>query len=127
VPPANTSAAVSADADGNPPVAKPRAHVVAPTTPRAFTLLIRADQTSWISIFADGQPVAKETLIAPANTSVRANHDITVRAGNAAGISFMLNGKEIPVNAGPGEVRTFTFDESGLRSSIVAEPTNTVH
>jgi hypothetical protein len=57
---------------------------------------------------------------------VRANHDITVRAGNAAGISFILNGKEIPVNASPGEVRIFTFDESGLRSSAEPQPANTV-
>lgn len=126
VAPANTSAAVSANADVNPPLAKPRSDVVQPKPPHAFTLLIRADQTSWVSIFADGQPIAQETLIAPAHTSVRANHDITVRAGNAAGISFMLNGKEIPVNASPGEVRIFTFDESGLRSSGAAQPTNTI-
>lgn len=122
--PAATATAVPADADVNPPVAEPRSHVVAPKPPRAFTLVIRADQTSWISIFADGEPVAKETLIAPANTSVRANHDITVRAGNAAGISFLLDGKEIPVQASPGEVRTFTFDATGLRSSATAQPTN---
>jgi transcriptional regulator with XRE-family HTH domain len=126
VAPANTSVAVSANTDVNSPVAKPHSHVVEPNPPHAFTLLIRADQTSWVSIFADGQPVAKETLIAPAHTSVRANHDITVRAGNAAGISFMLNGKEIPVNASPGEVRIFTFDESGLRSSAEPQPTNTI-
>ncbi|MFY9947237.1 MAG: helix-turn-helix domain-containing protein [Candidatus Sulfotelmatobacter sp.] len=122
--PVAAAAAVPADADVNPPVPKPRSQVVAPKPPRAFTLLIRADQTSWVSIIADGQPVAKETLIAPANTSVRANHDITVRAGNAAGISFMLDGKEIPAQGSPGEVRTFTFDATGLRSSAVAQPTN---
>ncbi len=122
--PVAAAAAVPADADVNPPVPKPRLHVVAPKPPRAFTLLIRADQTSWVSIIADGQPVARETLIAPANTSVRANHDITVRAGNAAGISFMLDGKEIPAQGSPGEVRTFTFDATGLRSSAVAQPAN---
>ncbi len=122
--PVAAAAAVPADADVNPPVPKPRSQVVAPKPPHAFTLLIRADQTSWVSIIADGQPIARETLIAPANTSVRANHDITVRAGNAAGISFMLDGKEIPVQGSPGEVRTFTFDATGLRSSAPAQPTN---
>lgn len=122
--PVAAATAVPADADVNPAVPKPRSHVVAPKAPRAFTLLIRADQTSWVSIIADGQPVARETLIAPANTSVRANHDITVRAGNAAGISFMLDGKDIPAQGSPGEVRTFTFDATGLRSSAAAQPTN---
>jgi transcriptional regulator with XRE-family HTH domain len=119
-----SAAAYLPNSEISPRPAKPHANVVAPTLPRPFTLLIRADQTSWVSIFADGQPVAKETLIAPANSSVRANHDITVRAGNAAGISFMLDGKEIPAQGSPGEVRTFTFDATGLRSSAVAQPTN---
>ncbi|MGA9508152.1 MAG: RodZ domain-containing protein [Candidatus Sulfotelmatobacter sp.] len=121
---ATPPAAVPANSDLNHPVANPRPHIVTPTPPRAFRLLIRADQTSWISISADGQPVAKETLIAPANTSVRASREITVKAGNAAGISFMLDGKEIPVHASPGEVRTFTFDATGLRSSAAAQPAN---
>ncbi len=85
-----------------------------------FTLHIRAAQTSWISIIADGQPVARETLIAPANTSVRATREITVKAGNSAGISFLINNKEIPVQGSPNEVRSYTFDASGLRASVAA-------
>lgn len=108
---------VPPDSDVNPPVTKPQSHAAAVKSPPTFTLLIRADQTSWVSITADGQPVAHETLIAPAQTSIRASHEITVRAGNSAGISFLLNGKEIPTSGTPGEVRTYTFDATGLKAS----------
>ena len=109
--------------DVNPPVviAKNTAHTSATKSPLSFTLLIRASETSWVSIVADGKVVAEETLIAPAGTSVRATHQIVVRAGNAAGIGFLLNGKEIPKQGNEGEVRTYTFDATGLRETSPAQ------
>jgi hypothetical protein len=80
-----------------------------------FSLLIRAEETSWVSITADGKPVAQETLIAPAHTSVRATGEVVVKAGNAAGISFQLNGAEIPAQGNEGEVKTYVFDAAGFR------------
>jgi hypothetical protein len=91
----------------------------APSVPAAptntFSVLIRADETSWVSITADGKPVAHETLIAPAHTSVRATGQVVVKAGNAAGISFELNGKDIPAQGNEGEVKTYVFDPTGFR------------
>jgi hypothetical protein len=121
----NHAAAASPDSDVNPPLTKPHAHPSAPQPPPRFTLVIRAEQTSWVSITADGQPVAQETLIAPANTSVRASHEIVVKTGNAAGLSFMLGGKDISTQGTPGEVRTFTFDATGLRASAAVQPATT--
>jgi len=83
--------------------------------PSTFTLLIRAEKTAWISIVADAKPVAEETLIAPAHTSIRASHEIVVRTGNAAGVSFLLNGKEFPAQGNDGEVKTYIFDATGVR------------
>lgn len=91
--------------------------LAAQKTPASFTLLIRAEKTSWISVTADGQPIAQETLIAPAETSIRASNEIVVHAGNAAGLSFLLNTKEIPVQGKDGEARTYTFNSSGLKST----------
>jgi hypothetical protein len=91
--------------------------------PATFTLRIRALETIWISVRADGQTVAQETLIAPAETSIRASSEIVVKTGNAAGISFLLNAKEIPAEGKEGEVKTFTFDGSGMKTSA-AQPTN---
>ena len=114
------------DEDANPPVAAakttPRSSVKAPAP---FTLLIRATETSWVSITADGNPVAAETLIAPAGTSVRAAHEIVVRAGNAAGVSFRMNGRDIPAQGNEGEVKIFIFDSNGLLEAQSAQPTAT--
>ena len=114
-----TPAAGSPDSDGNLPVARSAAHTSAVSAPPTFSLLIRATETSWVSVVADGQPLLKETLIAPAQTSVRATREIVVHTGNAAGISFLLNGKEIPLSGaeGEGETKTYTFDNTGLKTS----------
>jgi cytoskeletal protein RodZ len=96
-------------------------------TTGALTLLIRAEKTSWVSITADGQLVAQETLIAPAEKSVRADNEIVVKTGNAAGVSFLLNAKEIPADGNDGEVRTYTFDSSGMKVSPVTQTPSISH
>jgi cytoskeletal protein RodZ len=85
------------------------------TTTAALKLVIRAQETSWISVQADGQTVSQETLIAPAHVSVRASHEIVARIGNAAGVTFLWNGQEIPADGTEAEVKTFVFDSNGVR------------
>jgi hypothetical protein len=97
------------------PVPRPTAAKVAVVTKpqKTFTLLIRAEKTTWVSITADGKPVADETLIAPAHTSIRATQEITVKTRNASGISFLLNGREFPVSGGAGDAKTYVFNSFG--------------
>ena len=110
--PAPASAASSPDAE---PDFKPRVtHNAAPKPPATFTLLIRADETTWVSLMVDGKPAARETLIAPAHTSVRATHQIVVKTGNAASISFQLNGKPIPAQGHEGQAITYLFDSTSV-------------
>ena len=87
---------------------------------QTLKLVIRATETSSISVFADGQPVSHETLIAPAHTSVRASREIIARVGNAAGVTFLWNGQEIPADGAESEVKTFVFDSNGMR--VVPSP-----
>jgi cytoskeletal protein RodZ len=115
--PAAAAASQPIPATSVPPAATTKTHITAAKPPATFTLLIRAEKTTWVSIVADGKPVAEETLIAPAHTSVRAAHEIYVRAGNAAGVSFVLNGKEIPASGTEGEVKAFVFDAAGLHAA----------
>jgi cytoskeletal protein RodZ len=115
--PANSSpnrlSANSPAAAANPAPKIPPTHAAKP--PAIFTLLIRAEKTTWVSITADGNPVAEETLIAPAHTSVHATREVVVKTRNAAGISFLLNGREIPVQGSEGEAKTFIFNASTVR------------
>ena len=60
----------------------------------------------------------RETLIAPAHASIRATKEIVVRAGNAAGITFSLNGEEFSPPAAEGEVKTFMFDAAGMHETV---------
>jgi cytoskeleton protein RodZ len=94
------------------PVSTPSSQAKA-TAP--LTLVIRATETSWISVLADGQPVSHETLIAPAHTSVRASREIVARIGNSAGVTFVWNGQEVPADGAESEVKTFVFDSAGMR------------
>jgi cytoskeletal protein RodZ len=97
-----------------PPAAVPTTPAPAKAATR-MTLVIRASETSWISVTADGQTVTHETLIAPAETSFRATREIMARIGNSGGVSFLFNGKEIPAQGGAAEVKTFLFDVNGVR------------
>jgi len=114
------ASSTTASLPASKPPAKPNVAATAPSPPPpppTFTLLVRADENTWISILADGKTVAEENLIAPAHTSVRATREIVVKAGNAAGVSFLLNGKDIPAQGNEGEVKTYVFDPTGVRLS----------
>ncbi len=110
----------------NPPGISPEHETVNPLPPAQpvapMALVIRASENSWISVTADGQPVSQETLIAPAHTSIRANREIVVRVGNAAGVTFLWNGKEIPAQGAEAEVKTVVFDSSGMRTVSTPQP-----
>jgi cytoskeletal protein RodZ len=118
-----TSTPASPAESSTKPVAESTPPAAAANPLNTFTLLIRAEETTWVSITADGKPVAQETLIAPAHTSVRASGEVVVKAGNAAGVSFQLNGKEIPAQGNEGEVRTYIFDAAGFRILPSQSPT----
>lgn len=105
---------------------KTAARSAAVKPPSTFTLLVRAEKTTWVSITADGKAVAQENLIAPAQTSVRATREVVVRTGNAGAISFFLNGKEIPAQGVDGEVRLYIFDAQGIKASV-AQGLNSTH
>jgi cytoskeletal protein RodZ len=88
----------------------------------SLSLVIRAQETSWISVQADGQTVSQETLIAPAHASIRAGREIVARIGNAAGVTFIFNGQEIAADGGEAEVKTFVFDANGMRIVPSTQP-----
>jgi cytoskeleton protein RodZ len=86
----------------------------------AFTLGIRADQDSWLSIATDAKSPTEETLIAGQQQSIPADRQILIRAGNVGGLVFVLNGKQLPSQGDYGEVKTLLFDSEGVRLSAHA-------
>jgi cytoskeletal protein RodZ len=122
--PVSAATTVPAPAPDNNDSTDVTVKTVAKSTPKSseksapsLSLVIRATENSWISVFSDGQLVTQETLIAPAHTSVRASREISVRIGNAAGVTFVLNGHEIPVQGAESEVKNFAFDASGMHEN----------
>jgi cytoskeleton protein RodZ len=91
----------------------------------SLTLTVRATENSWISVTADGQPLTEETLIAPAHPTYRASQNFVVKVGNAAGVTFLWNGQEIPAQGGEGEVKTLVFDSTGMRAASSSQPAST--
>jgi cytoskeletal protein RodZ len=112
--PSSPTATVSdAEDDGTPPP-DTASSVAVTKSPARFRLVIHADENSWISVTADGQPVSHETLIAPADAAIRANREVVARIGNAAGVSFVWNGQQFQPQGAEAEVKTFVFDENGM-------------
>jgi cytoskeletal protein RodZ len=112
--PTAVSRAAPTASEATPATANSAAHPSAPPPLKAFTVIIRANETTPISVLADGESVIRETLIAPAATSVHASHDVIVKAGNSAAISFLLNGKLIQPQGNEGEAKTYVLNASGL-------------
>jgi cytoskeleton protein RodZ len=87
------------------------------STGNTFRVLIRAREDSWITITVDGEVTIQRTLVAPAQKTVEAQREVIVRAGNVGGLDFEFNGKKLPSEGNSGEVRTLTFDATGLVST----------
>jgi len=92
-----------------------------PVTPAGpLHLRIKARQDCWISITVDGEVTRQETLIAPAEKSVRAAKEIVIRAGNVGALDFEFDGQELPAQGDYGEAKTLTFDANGLQPTASA-------
>jgi cytoskeleton protein RodZ len=115
VPPSAGSQATQTRA-ASPPISKPEPSP--PPTPQAgrFTVRIKAREDSWLSVSIDGEVSTHGMLSAPAEKSVRATNEITIKAGNVGALDFEFNGKKLPAQGSYGEVKTLTFDTNGLRS-----------
>jgi cytoskeleton protein RodZ len=79
-----------------------------------FSLLIKAHDDSWITITSDGNALPSELMLAGTERTIRGMKQIIVKAGNAGGVDFQVNGEKIPSIGESGEVKTFTFGPRGV-------------
>ncbi|MBZ5596840.1 MAG: DUF4115 domain-containing protein [Acidobacteriia bacterium] len=101
--------------------AKPAAKPASPA-PGAFVVRISAREDCWVSVTADGTKIMQDTLAAASERSVEARRQIVIRAGNVAALDLFFNGRKLPLQGDRGEVRTLTFDSSGLQPAPAKPP-----
>jgi hypothetical protein len=86
-----------------------------------FTVVILAREDSWLSIATDGKPAVEETLAGENQYAIHAQHQIVIKAGNVGALDFVFNGKKLPAQGDYGDVKTLTFDSSGLQPKAPAQ------
>jgi cytoskeleton protein RodZ len=115
-PPAAGSTSTGASGTRNAVTAVPA------QAPGEFTVVIQAREESWISITADGKTVPSEVLAAGSERTIHGRKEIVIKAGNAGGIDFRFNGKNIATGGQSGEVKTVTFGPAGMLPASPAPP-----
>src|SRR5579859_1323913 len=79
----------------------------------SFTVRIRATEKSWVSMKADGHTVVERELGVGEEQSAKAEKQITLTVGNAAGVEVSFNGASQGLLGEKGKVRTVTFTPHG--------------
>jgi len=100
------------------PGSQTTAAVTAPEPPAAaktFLVQIQAQQDSWITITADGHQIMQDTLHASSEKSVEAHDQVVIKTGNAGALDISFNGRRLQQQGAPNQVKTLTFDSSGLK------------
>lgn len=87
------------------------------TIPGGFQVRIVANEDSWMRITADGQEVMQDVLSAQGVKAVAARKELVIKAGNVGGLDFWFNGKRLAAQGDLDQVKTLTFDQSGLVAS----------
>ena len=101
---------------------------VAPTPPpnpnAAVHVEITADEAVWISARADGKYIFSATMNPQAKRTIDALKEVTLRLGNAGGVSISLNGKPIGPAGPKGQVRMIQFTSGGFQIVPVKPPSS---
>ena len=74
----------------------------------------------WVSVQRDGRSIYQGELQPNEIRTLAANTEITLKLGNAGGLTILLNGKPIPSPGPKGQVRTVQLTSGGFQ--IVPPP-----
>lgn len=111
--PAEQAPSVSGFGNASPRPQDSEAAGRASSTPGAFLVQIKAREDSWVVISADGREIMQATLNASAEKSIGARDQVVIKTGNAGALDISFNGKKLPTQGAPNEVKTLTFDPRG--------------
>ena len=76
---------------------------------------ITADEAVWVLARADGKYAFSATMDAHTTRTVEGVKEVTLRLGNAGGVTISLNGKPIGPAGPKGQVRTLQFTSGGFQ------------
>ncbi len=96
--PVPAPAQTPAQAAGQPPPAKVEAQ------PSGLSLVISAQQETWMQVKADGQVVLGRLLQAGERVTLTCRKEFVIDTGNAGGFTYTLNGRPGKPLGGPGAV-----------------------
>jgi cytoskeleton protein RodZ len=109
-PPAQTAPpAANPPQPGTPPVSNATIETAAGT----LTVGLTAEEATWVQAKANGKVVFSGIIQPNETKSLQAADTVTLRIGNAGGISISLNGKAIPAVGPKGQVRVVQLRPDG--------------
>lgn len=82
---------------------------------QSFTVSIKAKESSWVSIVADGKTRWEGMLDPNMERSIKAGKELVLKTGNAAGLDISYNGRPLGALGKENQVRTLTFNTGGLQ------------
>jgi len=98
------------------PKPAPAAARVTPPNPDATVHVeITADEAVWMLARADGKYAFSATMDAHTTRTVEGVKEVTLRLGNAGGVTILLNGKSIGPPGPKGQVRTIQLTSGGFQ------------
>ena len=105
-----------------PGVPQPLVPDTEPPGTGAVKVELVATEPVWVSVQRDGRPIFQGELQANEIRTVAANTEVTLRLGNAGGVTILLNGKPIPAPGPKGQVRTVQLTSGGFQIVPPAAP-----
>ena len=106
------------------PQSSPLQATATPAAPGEFLVLIHAREESWVSVSIDGKFSGSEVLEAGSDRTFHAHSHVVIKAGNAGGLDFQLDGKKLAVGGDYGEVKSVTIGHAGVIPNPSPPPSN---
>jgi cytoskeleton protein RodZ len=113
--PAATPAQVVEQRPAEPKPAPAVARVTPPNPDATVHVEITADEAAWVLARSDGKYAFSASMDAHTTRTVEGVKDVTLRLGNAGGMTISLNGKPIGPAGPKGQVRTIQFTSGGFQ------------
>jgi cytoskeleton protein RodZ len=107
--------AVPQPAAFQPGVPQPLVPDTEPAGTGAVQVELVASEPVWVSVQRDGRSIFQGELKANEIRTVAANTEVTLKLGNAGGVTILLNGKPIPPPGPKGQVRTVQLTSGGFQ------------